>query len=228
MQRLAQMKIANGRGGINRPAWLAWWLQKRRRKRAVPVPNIPVFTGNSWIWDQTEVGWADIYLEFSFDHGSFPVGTLEVWFHREGTAPPELLGNILSTQTDFWHMLATPSEEFLFYTLRYVGDGVTGPFCNELTVVPWHLPGTPGGLGGSSDEGGSTLLTWDMDGVSYEDGSSVEGRKGADPFVELATTGPDVDSVTLGVPAGTWEFRVRTFNAHGFSDYTNSVFVTVN
>ena len=227
MLKLMQSKRRNNRRRLSVRAWLAIWLQHRRRKRVSPVPNAPVVTGSSWLWDATTPGLVDITVNFTFDRGSFPVAYIEVWFKRVGTSPEVLVGTIASTETSFTHTEATDDEDFVFYTLRYVNDDVLGPFSERLSVNAWHIPNTPQGFDGSTDEGGATYLTWNMDNVSYEDGVSIEGRKDADPFVERATTGPGMDSATLGVPAGSWEFRIRTFNGHGFSEYTGSVFVTV-
>src|SRR5436190_21748398 len=89
-----------------RPAfrsWLAIWLQQRRRKRAVPTtPNAPVITGSAWAWNQTEEGFVDIYLEFTFEHGAFPVASFEVCEHDENNSD-YVAATPQSDQISFWH-----------------------------------------------------------------------------------------------------------------------------
>jgi hypothetical protein len=68
--------------------WLATWLQARRRARqaAIPpaVPNAPVITGGGFEWDMSEPGWADVWINWTFDHGRFPVAALEVLLCVDG------------------------------------------------------------------------------------------------------------------------------------------------
>src|SRR5437660_7203949 len=82
-------------------SWVALFLQERRRYRAEGggVPAAPVITGYSWVWDQTEPGWVDVSLDFTFDHGTLPPAIIEVWFQKEGNNPAVLVGSTASTET---------------------------------------------------------------------------------------------------------------------------------
>jgi hypothetical protein len=147
---------------------------------------------------------------------------LEIWFHREGTEPPELIASVLSTETDFWHTLATPSEEILFYTLRYVGDGVTGPFCPELPVFPTRLPAAPTDLS-ATDNGSTVFLTWTDQSVGetgfrvYRDGSLLADIGGE-------SNGFDDDDVIIGHH---YFYYVVAYNDSGESAHSNEIEVIV-
>jgi len=67
---------------------------------------------------------------------------------------------------------------------------------------------------------------WDMTAVEGEFGVEIEGRQDAPEyeFEVLGTGGPNVDSFDYEVATGGfWEFRVRAFNAAGYSAYSNVV-----
>jgi hypothetical protein len=164
----------------------------------------------------------DIYLQFSFAHGSFPVGTLEIWFHREGTEPPGLVASVLSTETDFWHNLATPSEEILFYTLRYVGDGVTGPFCPDLPVFPTRLPAAPTDLS-ATDNGSTVFLTW-TDQSNGETGFRVYRDNSLLAGLGANSNAFNDNDVIIGHH---YFYYVVAFNGFGESAWSNEIEVTV-
>ncbi len=123
------------------PVQLAWFIQrlhKRRRRAAAatPQPAAPRIIGTSFDMDYTEPGWFDILLQFTFDHGDFPIATLEIWCaQREGTEFT-LLDTVLSTAVAYRHAKATQEETPFFYKLRYVSGEVVGPFCAPVRVDP--------------------------------------------------------------------------------------------
>ena len=209
-------------------SWVALFLQERRRYRAEGggVPAAPVITGSAWEWGQTEAGWVDIYMEFTFDHGAFPVATLEVWAHDLNNAD-RVVAVLPSDQTSWWHNHVAEDATTFYYRMRYVNGPVVGPFSNEIGVLPYNAPAAPSNLQAEGDNGGSAVLTWDMTGVDFEDGVLVEGRRGSDEFAQIGSTGPDVGSWMGGVASGNWEFRVRAWNGVGFSDYSNTASATV-
>src|SRR5262245_49967109 len=86
------------------------------------------------------------------------------------------------------------------------------------------VPGAPSNLQGE-DLGGVVGLTWDNSGVQFEDGYSIEAKEmGESDFTVVGTADPDANSFQRGVPnGGTVQFRVRAFNASGFSAYSNVV-----
>lgn len=88
---------------------------------------------------------------------------------------------------------------------------------------PPSVPATPGNLQGA-DLGGVVGLTWDMSGVEGEDGCCIEARHVANgaQIAEVGRTGPRVSAFEFdGSDYSDWQFRVRAFNAYGYSDYTD-------
>ena len=89
------------------------------------------------------------------------------------------------------------------------------------------MPDAPSNLVGD-DLGGAVGLAWDMSGVEGELGCEIERRLAevGYEFTLFGSTGPDVNhfegDVTEG---GMWDFRVRAFNAVGYSGYSNVVTV---
>ncbi len=116
--------------------WLATWLQDRRRARqqpAAPTPNAPTITSGSYTWDVTTVGWADITLNFTFVHGTFPVATIEIWQSLNGGAY-SLLATVASTATSYYYALATNTNATFDFKMRYVNGGTVGPYSNVYRV----------------------------------------------------------------------------------------------
>lgn len=98
-------------------AWVALRLQARRRKRAVPVPEVPaapVITGGTYELGTTDPEWFDAVLDFTFVHGSFPVAQLEVWLSIAGGSYG-LVTTLGSTATGYRHELVEQSEDLLQY-----------------------------------------------------------------------------------------------------------------
>ncbi len=203
-------------------SWLALYLQERRRNRAVPTPNAPVLTGSSWVWDQTEPGLVDITVTFAFDHGTFPPGTIQVWFQREGNNHAVLVGTAASTDTTFVHTEATDAPEFVFYTARYIGGGVTGPFSSPLTVFPSQVPEAPTNLM-ATDNVTDVFLSWD-DQSTRETGFRVY-RNGS-LLVELGADAADYDDTAV-VVQGHYDYYVVAFNGYGESPHSNEAEVVV-
>ncbi len=122
------------------PVQLAWFIQRlhkrRRRAAAVPQPAAPRILGTSFDMDYTEPGWFDILLDFAFDHGTFPIATLEIWSAQGEATQYTLLDTLLSTAVTYRHAKATQLETALFYKLRYVSGTLVGPFCAPVRVDP--------------------------------------------------------------------------------------------
>ncbi len=89
------------------------------------------------------------------------------------------------------------------------------------------VPNAPSSLV-ADDLGGAVGLAWDMSGGEGELGCEIE-RKVAGvgyEFELFGSTGPDVNHFEGDVlEGGTWDFRVRAFNAVGYSGYSNVVTV---
>jgi hypothetical protein len=87
------------------------------------------------------------------------------------------------------------------------------------------VPAAPSNLQGW-DTAGAVLLTWDMTAVEGELGVEIEGRQEAPEheFEVLGVGGPNVSNFDYEIgTGGFWEFRVRAFNAAGYSGYSNVV-----
>jgi hypothetical protein len=120
-----------------RLAWLATWLQDRRRAQQAtlpPVPNAPTITSGTFQYDATQVNWADITLAWTFVHGTFPVANIEVWKSLNGGAYA-LLATVASTATGYYYALACDINGGTFdFKARYVNGGTIGPFSNIYRV----------------------------------------------------------------------------------------------
>ena len=114
---------------------LAIKLQKRRRKR-IPAPAAPVIIHGDFEWDETEEGWADGVMDFSFDHGSFPVASFEVWWAKASdNFQYSLVNTIPSSVEDYRHERATDVPDTLRYKIRYRNGETLGPFSNEREII---------------------------------------------------------------------------------------------
>ena len=118
---------------IDRRAWLATWLQDRRRARhqAGSAPNAPVATSAGFGWNLTQAGKADVWINWTFAHGGFPVASIEVWANPD-SGGYLLLGTVASSAVTFYDAMASDSECSFDFKLRYVNGGTLGPFSNVL------------------------------------------------------------------------------------------------
>ena len=118
--------------------WTALYLQARRRARAaVAAPPLaaPVILGAVTQWDASVPGWADVTLTLAFNHGSWPVATLEIFWTLDGGAEG-LAGTVASTATSYGHGSVTQGESSLVYRARYRDGSVFGPFS---AAFPWEI-----------------------------------------------------------------------------------------
>ena len=114
--------------------WLALWLQDRRRSRqSPPVPAAPVIISGGFEWDATTPGLADVWLDWSFDHGAAPVASLEVWFNIDHGADT-LLVTLASTETGYYYAEATNTEHSYYFKVRYRNGETLGPFSAEYLI----------------------------------------------------------------------------------------------
>jgi hypothetical protein len=92
----------------------------------------------------------------------------------------------------------------------------------EISVTT--LLNAPGNLSASAISDTNVLLAW-VDFSSAENGFKIERKEGNGNFSELATVGPNVSSYNdLSVNSTTrYHYRVRAFNAAGFSAYSNEI-----
>jgi len=122
-----------------RRVWLALDAQKRRRARLQPVdpppavPNAPVLLTGNYQWNRTSPGYADVMLTWSFEHGSFPVASLEIWANVN-TAGYQQLATVPSNTTSIVSPNATNVPIFVRVKLRYRNGSTVGPFSNEIVI----------------------------------------------------------------------------------------------
>jgi hypothetical protein len=120
--------------------WLATWLQDRRRLRKqmatpppAPTPNAPVITGVRFEWGTSEPEYADVWVDWTFDHGTLPLASIEVFVSVDG-GDFGLVATVPSNFTGFHQSTATLGEAQLTYQVRY-RDGTTfGPWSNAYLV----------------------------------------------------------------------------------------------
>ena len=100
---------------------------------APPTPNAPVITGGGYTWEGTEPGWFDAWLEWTFDHGSYPVAQIEI--HQSVNGGPYYLAAVVSSDADGASLPQVADSETTFrYQVRYRDGTVYGPFSNEWVV----------------------------------------------------------------------------------------------
>ncbi|MCR4399964.1 MAG: fibronectin type III domain-containing protein [Syntrophomonadaceae bacterium] len=88
-------------------------------------------------------------------------------------------------------------------------------------------PAAPSGLTATAATTSQIDLRW-TDNADNEAGFAIERRTGGGDWVQVATTGPNapVFSDTGLTPGTTYSYRVRAYNAAGFSDYSNTASAT--
>jgi len=118
-------------------AWVATWLQDRRRARqqAASGPNAPTLTSISEpFWDVTTPNWADLEVYFTFVHGSLPVANIEMWV-SVNSAAYVLLGTVASTASSYYYANACDLNGADFnFKARYKNGTTLGPYSNVLHI----------------------------------------------------------------------------------------------
>jgi hypothetical protein len=119
----------------------AWWAarcQKLRRQRSQAGPLVvpaPVITDGYYLWDETEPGWADAMVLFSFDDPGLPVATFEIYVSFEvGDGSFGFWESISSTVRGFRQNLVFTGQNGVIYKLRYRNGDVIGPFSEEFDI----------------------------------------------------------------------------------------------
>ena len=147
MAKLLQLSRPSKRVGNVVRAWWALRCQKRRRQRATataPTPPVPVIFAANPSWEGSEPGMYDVTIEWTIDHGSFPVASVEV-FVRVNGGEEQSLGTTPSSDLGFNHARATPGDETLYYRVRYVFEDFGGPVIGAFSqVFEIYVPGEGG------------------------------------------------------------------------------------
>ncbi len=76
----------------------------------------------------------DVTIEWTIDHGSFPVASVEV-FVRENGGQEQSLGTTPSSDLGFNHPRATGGDVTLSYRVRYVFEDFGGPVIGAFSGV---------------------------------------------------------------------------------------------
>jgi hypothetical protein len=99
-----------------------------------PAPvAAPVIDEASYGWNAGSPDYADIEVGFSFNHGSYPPASMEVWVSRDAGAFV-LLATVDSFNSYFLYEHATENEASFDFKLRYVNGATVGPFSNVMHV----------------------------------------------------------------------------------------------
>ena len=114
----------------------AWWAlrsQKRRRNAGNGTPAAPVIVNHTLSEsDGLPSYWFDVVLDFTFEQGRFPDGTIEVYWAREsGGWVENYLGAVSSSLRSYQHVRAFSDFEgdVVAYRMRYrCGADIVGPF----------------------------------------------------------------------------------------------------
>ena len=93
----------------------------------------PVIDESSYGWNGGDPAYADIEIGFSFNHGSYPPASLEVWVSRDG-GEFVMVAAVDSFNSYFLYDHATENEASFDFKLRYVNGSVVGPFSNVYVV----------------------------------------------------------------------------------------------
>jgi hypothetical protein len=99
-----------------------------------PLPlQAPVLIDAGYAWNANTPPTVDMEISFSFDSGSYPPASLEIWESRDG-GEFTLLFNVDSSAGYFLYPNACDSEIALDFKARYVNGSVQGPFSNVMRV----------------------------------------------------------------------------------------------
>lgn len=99
-----------------------------------PVPiNAPVIIDAGYGWHDGPPAYVDIEVSFSFDPGSYPDASVEIWVSRDG-GDYVLVNTMDSFSPSFYYAHATENEAGFDFKMRYVNGAITGPFSNVLHV----------------------------------------------------------------------------------------------
>jgi hypothetical protein len=94
----------------------------------------PIISDGYFQWDNSQTGWVDNFLFFSFNGGPLDVGVLEVW-ERDSLNASHLIATVSSDEGDFQHASASQNADTFYYKMRYVNGRTVGPFSAEFAIT---------------------------------------------------------------------------------------------
>jgi M6 family metalloprotease-like protein len=118
-----------------------------------------------------------------------------------------------------------PGSAFIYRVRAYNASGYS-TYSNEATAATFALP-TPANLAAILIAGNEVDLTW-TDTATTETGYLIERKSGAGSWTEIAAAGANSTSyqdLTMA-PSMTHLYRVRSYNAIGYSNYSNEASAT--
>ncbi|MBP7084841.1 MAG: hypothetical protein KBB19_13960 [Giesbergeria sp.] len=132
MAKLLHAKRASRRFSDVVRTWLAL-RQQRRRRGGLGTPASPVITALNLTESAGEpLYWFDVLVDFTFEQGRFPDGTIELYWSRGSQGWVEnYVGAVASTTRQFRHVRAFSDFENddVRYWMRYrCGADIVGPF----------------------------------------------------------------------------------------------------
>ncbi len=133
MAKLLHLSRPNRRVSNIVRTWLAMRRQKRRRNAGTGTPASPVITTLNLAESVGEpLYWFDVLLDFTFEQGRFPDGTIELYWSRSSLGWVEnYVGAVSSNVRQLRHVRAFSDFESdeVRYWMRYrCGTDVIGPF----------------------------------------------------------------------------------------------------
>lgn len=142
------------------------------------------------------------------------------------------IGTVAAGVTTFGDTGLTPSTQYIYRVRAYNGSG-NSSYSDEAgdttqSSSPVLLPpSAPTLLAAVAISTSQINLSW-TDNANNEFNFRIERKTGAGSFAEVATVNADVTTYSdTGLAAGTlYTYRIRAFNAAGYSSYTNEASAT--
>ena len=101
---------------------------------AVAPPNAPVITDGGYEWGPTPGGEAaDVWIDWTFDYGVYPVADMEVWMSVDQN-DYSLLATVPSNNNHYLILAATEGESDYWFKIRYRNGATVGPFSDVFHV----------------------------------------------------------------------------------------------
>jgi hypothetical protein len=101
---------------------------------AVPPPDAPVITNGGYEWGATSGGEAaDVWIDWTFDYGVYPVADMEVWMSMDQNNY-SLLATVSSNNNHYVIAAATDGEADYWFKIRYRNGAAVGPFSDVFYV----------------------------------------------------------------------------------------------
>ncbi len=115
--------------------WEALYLQERRRLRAAASDlRAPQLLAFGYDLEASGPMTFDLWLDWSFDHGTLPAATIEIWLSLN-LGEYALMDTVPSTDTHWVHTFNFLGEDQYDVMVRYRDGGTVGPWSNVLETV---------------------------------------------------------------------------------------------